>query len=370
MKDRYDSLTSFIKDVFGENLRVALLVDYLLKGHGAAHVVRMHAKELTSNSYDITVFALESDMQLHVDVTTIGCPSNTYLKAINQIVFPIIVFKNNKFIHKLKDFDLIISYQHTLAWLALFARRKYGIPIVYYNLPVVSDKELFPSLPYRIFMKFNEIMFNYLARKSDYIISISEYAKKVLYENAGISSIVIYLAIDPIFYQKKVDGKLIREKYKLGNSPIILFVGRLVPSKGIHLLIEAFSYVKKEISDAKLIIVGRQTFDDYYQKLERLSKPFKDSIIFTGYVSDEELPYYYAACDVYATASLHEGFNLPAVEAQAYGKPVVAFDIGSHREVVRNGFLVKKGNIKEFANKIIEILEKKRGDKVRIFKPL
>lgn len=361
MKDRYDSLTSFIKDVFGENLRIALLVDYLLKGHGAARVVRMHAKELTLNGYDVTVFALESDIQLpkSVKLVTIGCPNNAYLKAINQIIFPIIIFKNNKFVHKLKDFDLIISYQHTLAWLALFAKKKYSTPIVYYNLPVVSDKELFPSLPYWMFMKCNEVMFNYLARKSDYVISISEYAKKVLYENTGIPSVVIYLAIDPIFYQK-VDGKLIREKYKLGDSPIILFVGRLVPSKGVHLLIEAFSYVKKEIPDAKLIIVGRRTFDDYYRELKRRSAPFKDSIIFTGYVSDDELPYYYAACDVYATASLHEGFNLPAVEAQAYGKPVVAFDIGSHREVVRNGFLVEKGNIKEFSKVIIKILYKRR----------
>lgn len=80
------------------------------------------------------------------------------------------------------------------------------------------------------------------------------------------------------------------------------------------------------------------------------------NIIFAGFVPDEELPNYYAACDVYATCSLVEGFNMPLVEAQACGKPVVAFDIGPHKEVVKNGILVPEGHLNEFGEALINIL--------------
>ncbi|MEK6876320.1 MAG: glycosyltransferase family 4 protein, partial [Nanoarchaeota archaeon] len=63
-----------------------------------------------------------------------------------------------------------------------------------------------------------------------------------------------------------------------------------------------------------------------------------------------------AACNVYVSASLWEGFNLPAAEAQACGKKVVAFNIGSHPEIVKNGILVEKGNIDKFAESVIKLL--------------
>ena len=115
--------------------------------------------------------------------------------------------------------------------------------------------------------------------------------------------------------------------------------------------------MKSDFPEAKLVIVGKVAFDDYYQKIKEMCD---SSVIFTGYIPDEELPYYYAACDVYATASLWEGFDLPAVEAQACGKPVVAFDIGSHSEVInpKNGRLVPPNDTKALANAIIEYLSK------------
>ena len=84
-------------------------------------------------------------------------------------------------------------------------------------------------------------------------------------------------------------------------------------------------------------------------------------VIFTGFVPDEELPYYYAASNIYVTASLWEGFDLPIVEAQACAKPVVAFDIGPHKEVIdENGVLIEKLNIEKFADACVnKILEKR-----------
>jgi 1,2-diacylglycerol 3-alpha-glucosyltransferase len=135
-------------------------------------------------------------------------------------------------------------------------------------------------------------------------------------------------------------------------------VGRISPPKGIHLLIEAFNLVKQEIPAAKLVIVGKHSLSGYSKKLKQMSDT---SVIFTGDVSDEDLPCYYAACNVYATATLWEGFDLPVAEAQVCGKPVVAFDIGPHPEVVKDkeaGILVPYKNTQALADAISEILKR------------
>jgi len=78
------------------------------------------------------------------------------------------------------------------------------------------------------------------------------------------------------------------------------------------------------------------------------------SVIFAGFVSDEELPYYYAACDVYATGSLWEANNVPVLEAQASGKPIVAFDFNFFAEELGdNDILVDRGNVEKFAEACI-----------------
>ena len=134
----------------------------------------------------------------------------------------------------------------------------------------------------------------------------------------------------------------------------MLYIGRIAPHKNIHTLLESFKIVKEKIPDAVLLIVGKPTFSSYFNKLKKLTR---EDVIFTGFVDDKYLPEYYAACNLYVTASLWEGFDLPAAEAQACGKKIVAFDIGSHKEIVRNGILVEKGNIRKFAEAAIKILK-------------
>ena len=120
------------------------------------------------------------------------------------------------------------------------------------------------------------------------------------------------------------------------------------------LLLRIFSIVNKKMPNAKLLIIGRPTFRNYYKKLKKLANK---NVIFKEFAGSDELPYYYAACDLYVTASLWEGFNLPAAEAQACGKKVVAFNVCSHTEVVKNGILAEKNNMKEFADAITKLIK-------------
>jgi len=325
-------------------------------------VVDLQSRELAEKGYKVTIFTFEHDSKLqpheNVDVNIIGLRADSViLKAFKKFFFFLNIFKISRWIRRLKGFDVTIAHNHNIGWLSYFAKKRYGIPYIYYNHPVVADKELFPSLYYRVFMSFNSTLHTFLAKKADYVISVSEYARSLL-AKSKIESVVIYNKVSPLF-KPDLDYWKIRRQYNLADEPIILFVGRIVPSKKIEMLIDIFKKVKAKIPQAKLFIVGKQEQRKYIEKLKKLSKPYEDSIIFTGFVPDEELPYYYATCDVYATTSFHEGFDLPIVEAQAAKKPVVAFNIGAHKEVVKNGFLIEKGNTEAFAKKLIEVLERR-----------
>ncbi len=88
------------------------------------------------------------------------------------------------------------------------------------------------------------------------------------------------------------------------------------------------------------------------------------SVTFVGPLPHDQLPHYYAACDVYATCSRWESYNLPIAEAQACGKPVVAFNLGSHPEIVNaSGILVEAENVDKFAQACIEKLKSLRAIK-------
>jgi len=191
-------------------------------------------------------------------------------------------------------------------------------------------------------------------KNADEAISISKFMQKELKKETGLESKVVYNKIDKRF-KKSINGKKIRNALKIkNNEKLLLFVGRLSPHKNVHTLLRIFSIVNKKIQNSKLLIIGRPTFRNYYKKMRKMTNK---NVIFIDFVSNEELPYYYAACDLYVTASLWEGFNLPAAEAQACGKKVVAFNVCSHTEVVKNGILAEKNNMKEFADAITKLIK-------------
>jgi len=191
---------------------------------------------------------------------------------------------------------------------------------------------------------------------------VSNYVRNKLIEKLNIDihrTEIEYDKVDKSRFNKNVETNYknrivhIVKTYNLKNKKVFLYVGRLATSKRIHLLIRMFKKEKRENPNSKLIIVGKPTFRGYFKKLLKMAD---EDIIFTGFVSDNELPTYYAVSDVYVTASSDEGFNLPAVEAQACGKPVVAFDIGSHSEVIdeKKCTLIPEGDTKGFANAMLK----------------
>ncbi len=326
-------------------MKVAILTPTFSKFSGIDRVVELQARELIHEGDEVTVFALEADMKdKNLNLEIVGMPKGIFFQRIYRLILPLDLPKTVKMSSKLKEFDLIISHQYPMNWFAFITKKFHNVKYTYYNHGV-SYSNTFSNPFEKLYLFFFKCMTRVTVQNVDSAISVSDFLRKEFKKETGIESIVVYNKIDTERFHKGVKGMGIRKKYNLKKDPTILYVGRISPHKGVHLLIEAFNSVKKEVLSAKLLIVGKHTFGGYSDKLKNMSDK---SVIFAGYVSDDELPYYYAACNVYATASLWEGFDLPVVEAQACGKPVVAFNNCSHPEVVKIGRLVEENNIKEF----------------------
>ena len=344
-------------------MKIAHLLPIFSAFGGSPWVAYMVATEQQDKGDDVTIFALEADGKLprNIPIIVMGMPRNPMLQRIYRLAMPLNIGKALKWVPRLREFDVIYSHHYPMNWLAYLAKRFYGVKFVYYNHGTI-DSTFFPGLVQKAYAGIFGLLANWTIKKADSAISVSCDIQHQLKEETGLDSEVVYNKVDTTKFHEGLDGSSLRQKYNLGDRPLILFIGRIVPYKGLHLLIEAFSLVRSELPSAQLMIVGKHILPAYSKKLAEIAD---DLVIFAGYVPTEELPDYYAACDVYSTATIWESFNIPLVEAQACGKPVVAFNFGPHPEVVKDGetgFLVPPGDVGALAEAVVRLI---KDDKLR-----
>lgn len=149
----------------------------------------------------------------------------------------------------------------------------------------------------------------------------------------------------------------IYKKFGLAKDSYILFLGRIVPEKGIHYLIKAFKRVKTE---KKLVIAGG-TSDSapFMKKLKEMAKG-DVRIIFTGFVQGQLLDELYSNAYIYTLPSDLEGMPLSLLEAMSYGNCCLVSDIAEHTEVVEDRAVTfRKSNILDLKDKIQFLCDRK-----------
>ena len=151
-------------------------------------------------------------------------------------------------------------------------------------------------------------------------------------------------------------AELITDKFGLTKDSYILFLGRLVPEKGIRYLVETFKNVKTE---KKLVIAGGSSDTDSFMKeLKELAKDDK-RIIFTGFVQGQMLEELYSNAYIYTLPSDLEGMPLSLLEAMSYGNCCLVSDIQECTEVVEDKALIfKKSNVQDLQNKLQEACDR------------
>lgn len=138
--------------------------------------------------------------------------------------------------------------------------------------------------------------------------------------------------------------------YGLTKDSYILYLGRLVPEKGIHYLIEAY---KKLDTDKKLVIAGGSSDTKAYEEEIRALASDDDRIIFTGFVQGEKISELYSNCYFYVLPSDLEGMPMSLLEAMSYGNCCLVSDIPECAEVVNDvGVLFTHSDIKDLECKM------------------
>ena len=202
------------------------------------------------------------------------------------------------------------------------------------------------------------------AQNATLIVTISNYSLekiKQFYKVDEAKVRIVPNGVDVEKFQPFADREAARRQFGLGDEPCVLFVGSLIPRKGLPFLVEAAKKIVKEKSETKFLIVGegplRNQLDNSL-KAANLAGNFK----FLGNLKDDKLPAVYNCADVFALPSIQEGQGIVLLEAQACAKPIVAFNIGGVNEAVRNGetgLLVKLGSTDEFADALLKLISDK-----------
>lgn len=146
------------------------------------------------------------------------------------------------------------------------------------------------------------------------------------------------------------EANLITDRLGLKKDSYILFLGRLVPEKGIRYLVEAFKNVK---TDKKLVVAGGSSdTDSFIAELKELAKG-DDRILFTGFVQGAMLDELYSNAYIYTLPSNLEGMPLSLLEAMSYGNCCLVSDIPECAEVVEDKALIfKKADVKDLQSKL------------------
>jgi glycosyltransferase involved in cell wall biosynthesis len=156
---------------------------------------------------------------------------------------------------------------------------------------------------------------------------------------------------------KKNELTQFRSRFALPEEKIVLFVGRLVHEKGVHVLVNAVPNVLEKV-DAKIIIVGNGYMKEQLSNIVR-GMGIAHKVMFTGFVDDETLRRLQTCADVSVVPSLFEPFGIVALEAMAAKSPVVVSDTGGLAEIVQHdvdGVKVYAGNPDSLAWGITRVL--------------
>lgn len=180
---------------------------------------------------------------------------------------------------------------------------------------------------------------------ADEIIVLSENMQKYFDDTYSRKTVFIPNGVNK---NTPVSAEEITEKFNLKKDGYILYLGRLVPEKGIHYLIDAFKGID---TDKKLVIAGGAS--DSTEYADDLKKSSCDNIVFTDFVKGRLLEELYSNAYLYVLPSDLEGMPLSLLEAMSYGNCCVTSDIYECESVVGEyGVTFKKGDVNDLKEKL------------------
>lgn len=233
------------------------------------------------------------------------------------------------------------------------------------QLPVIHDINFLhhPQDSKWLTAKYYNYYFPKFAKEATRIATVSEYSKKDISKNYGISEEkidVVYNGINS-FFEPLTDStkQKTKEKYSSGKNYFVN-VGSLHPRKNIPNLVRAFSLFKKETnSDLKLILAGPNYWgvSEIHKIIEETN--LKNEVIFTGRLADDELNLVLGSAFALTFVPYYEGFGIPLIEAMQTQVPIITSNVTSMPEIAGDAaLLVNPFEVNEIKNAMLQLYTK------------
>lgn len=232
-----------------------------------------------------------------------------------------------------------------------------GIPTVTTLIGMdVYDPHYRPGWPWRALMR-------RAIRRTQAVTCISSFVRDVVQRDyplaAGVPCSVVPYGVDVKTFHGAADAQAARRRFGLGaDERLVLTVQRLYPRKGLGTFLDAAALIARKVPTTRFVVVGdgpeRSALARRVAELGLTPR-----VVFTGAVPNAELPALYAAADVFAFHTLHEGLGIVLLEALAAGCPIVTTAAGGTLDIVRpeeTGLLVPPGDAPAFAEAVVRVL--------------
>lgn len=237
--------------------------------------------------------------------------------------------------------------------------KKLKIPIIGSNhfMPenftvLLKNKNLKKRLENYLWKGFSKV-FNQL----NIVTTPTETGAQLIRPRLKVNAIAISSGINLSLFNPSGDTTEIKEKYSIPDKPVLLYVGRLDPEKHIEEIMQAITIAVKKI-DFCFVVVGKGISKTSLEKLSHESG-ITHNVLFTGFVPDNDLPYFYKLSRCFIIASIAELLSLSTLQAMASGLPVISVNAGALVELVKdtkNGYLYNEGDVIAIAQSIEDIL--------------
>ena len=277
-----------------------------------------------------------------------------------RLPFPFLKkYRLKKIIKNFKP-DIIHIQDHFIISKAVVRlNRKLKIPIIATNHFMPENltmlvhgqklKQYFENFLWKDFSKvFNQVKL---------VTTPTETGVEIIRDRLHVKTIAISSGIDLEKFTPFGDTKKIKAKYNIPDKPILLYAGRVDPEKHIEEILQAVAIASKKI-DFYFVIVGKGISKKSLEKMvDELG--INKNVIFTGFVPDEDLPYFYKLSRCFIIASIAELLSLVTLQAMASGLPIIAVKAGALVELVKdklNGYLYNEGDLPAIVQYIENIL--------------
>ena len=214
----------------------------------------------------------------------------------------------------------------------------------------------------------------YAMKSADTVIALNKTVYRALAKKSMVSPgkmVIVPNGVDIEFFKPGLKDKQVLSRYGLEEQSYILFVGRVSPEKGVHILLQAFKQMVNNIPKSfKLVIVGPLTGafnstrpSSYAEAMMRYAgEKLGERVVFTGAIDRNSLRILYSNAYCFVLPSLAEAFGMVLLEAMASGTPPIGSTAGGIPDIIIdgiNGLLLRRGNWEDLASKLLMLIEDK-----------